>query len=159
MDICVLCGSNSNLSTCVNPDLYGAFKLKSVPLIYGCPFLLLMHPLLTIIPTPSPCPMTLGAPIPPIAWMSTSCRSNAVLALYLIWVSRPSSTCRPHFSEKNRIVSTRALCCIWKVACSGVQQNSPIWFVCIWLENNKRKRERDIHLLSPNDPQFFTDEA
>ena len=28
----MLCGSNSNLSTCVNPDLYGAFKLKSVPL-------------------------------------------------------------------------------------------------------------------------------
>ena len=40
MDICVLCGSNSNLSTCVNPDLYGAFKLKSVPLVHvretGC---------------------------------------------------------------------------------------------------------------------------
>ena len=31
--LCVLCGSNSNLSTCINPDLYGVFKLKSVPLI------------------------------------------------------------------------------------------------------------------------------
>ena len=29
----VLCGSNSNLSICINPDVYGAFKLKSVPLI------------------------------------------------------------------------------------------------------------------------------
>ena len=29
----VLCGSNSILSTCINPDVYGAFKLKSVPLI------------------------------------------------------------------------------------------------------------------------------
>ena len=28
----VLCGSNSNLSTCINPHVYGAFKLKSVPL-------------------------------------------------------------------------------------------------------------------------------
>ena len=32
MNICVLCGSNSNLSTCINPHVYGAFKLKSVPL-------------------------------------------------------------------------------------------------------------------------------
>ena len=31
----VLCGSNSNLSTCINPHVYGAFKLKSVPLIYA----------------------------------------------------------------------------------------------------------------------------
>ena len=28
----VLCGSNSNLSTCINPHVYGTFKLKSVPL-------------------------------------------------------------------------------------------------------------------------------
>ena len=33
--LCVLCGSNSNLSTCINPHVYGAFKLKSVPLIYA----------------------------------------------------------------------------------------------------------------------------
>ena len=31
----VLCGSNSNLSTCINPHVYRAFKLKSVPLIYA----------------------------------------------------------------------------------------------------------------------------
>ena len=31
----VLCGSNSNLSTCINPDVYGAFKLKSVPLVFN----------------------------------------------------------------------------------------------------------------------------
>ena len=31
--LCVLCGSNSNLSTCINPHVYGAFKLKSVPLL------------------------------------------------------------------------------------------------------------------------------
>ncbi len=29
----VLCGFNSNLSTCINPHVYEAFKLKSVPLI------------------------------------------------------------------------------------------------------------------------------
>ena len=30
--LCVLCGSNPNLSICINPHVYGAFKLKSVPL-------------------------------------------------------------------------------------------------------------------------------
>ncbi|WP_257267082.1 hypothetical protein, partial [Endozoicomonas sp. ONNA2] len=29
----VLCGSNSNLATYINPRVYGAFKLKSVPLL------------------------------------------------------------------------------------------------------------------------------
>ena len=33
MNISVLCGSYSNLSTCINPHVYRAFKLKSVPLM------------------------------------------------------------------------------------------------------------------------------
>ena len=33
----VLCCSNSNISTCINPHVYQAFKLKSVPLIFGFP--------------------------------------------------------------------------------------------------------------------------